>query len=144
MSKSELVVETPFGETLDDMFKFYLDRDIPTCVPEKVEIAVSQDVYDELQHIKDCVQKTYSLGIPTKDLDTDTIVKLCSIENRHKDILTNIMDSFTLNSWPSNEQPITVPFFGHEVLVKPTQDELQVFEDRVQKIYSLRIKVPRF
>lgn len=143
MSKSELVVETPFGKTLDDMFKFYLGRDIPICVPKNVEIAVSQDVCDELRHIKECVRKTYSLGIPTKDLDTDTIVKLFAIEYRHKNILCNILDSFTVRDYYVNENALSPDSMNKTIgsnstLVTPHSEH----EKNIKEIANLFNQIP--
>lgn len=105
MPASDLDTETPYkndcpiGGTFRSMFEFYYKRQLncpETFVVPRVGVYVNQSTYDELQHIKDCIDNTYSLALPTKDLNPNTIVQLGHIETRHKQILYNILDMFNV------------------------------------------------
>lgn len=76
--------------TPEDLFKMYMNREMPLF--PKMHICVDPPTYDELQHIKDCVSKSYSLRIPTRDLESDAVLGIFDIENRHISILSHLID----------------------------------------------------
>lgn len=92
-----------FPTTPDELFKAYLEREMPQ-LPKNVSITVDVPTYLELQHIKDNITKTYTLGFPLESFSdgttgiTDEMQKIASIENRHIDIVSNIIDMFKKDS----------------------------------------------
>jgi len=106
-SLKEIEYKTVFGDTIGDMFKSYLERPMPSVMPEKVMIGVNQATYDELQHIRQGINASYSLGIPTSsltvnDIPNDEIQDLIGIkliETRHKNILNKVIDSFVVSDY---------------------------------------------
>ena len=76
--------------TPEDLFKMYMNREMPLF--PKTHIYVDPPTYDELQHIKHCVDKSYSLGVFTRDLESDAVLGVLDIENRHISILSHLID----------------------------------------------------
>ena len=81
--------------TPEDLFKMYLDRKVPD-LPKNIGVEVDRVSYNELQHIKDCISKSYSVRIPTSNLNVETIVGINEIETRHIKIISDIIDMFKL------------------------------------------------